>query len=235
MGHKRSSKKSLIVRNRKGRTHIDNCKAAQYGYYQPSGYFTQIHHIVCISSMSNATISELIVDKGQTEFVRECLKMTQWDINAAPNTVGLPLKRAFVHPGAPTAWDNWPCHQVEHPAYTDKVSVQLHDNVWIKVLKKRAKCKDCGTECNIKAASVQKQLEDESTHWLEFLYARGSGADSNQNGTAYCWKNRDSIVTWYVPFSMNPDGATFRRPPTDFKGKLSKLSEYCSEVMFSMT
>jgi hypothetical protein len=230
MGHKRSSKKSLIQRNRKGRVHIDNCGE---GYHNASGYFTQIHHIVCISSIANATISDKVQDKGQTEFVRECLKLTKWDINDAPNTVGLPLKRAFVHKGAPGGWDGWPCHQVEHPSYTEKVSDKLYENVWVKVLKKRAKCKDCKKECNINAASVLQELNTESKTWLSFLRNRGNGSDSGQKGTAYCWTNRATNVNWYIPFSMNPDGATFRNAPPDWKK--GKLSSYCSDVMFSLT
>jgi hypothetical protein len=230
VGHTRSSKKGLIKRVRKGMVHKTNCTE---GYFKASKSFTQIHHIVCISSMTNATIATEVQDKGQTEFVRECLKLTNWDINAKPNVVGLPLKRAFVHKGAPGGWDGWPCHQWEHPAYTDKVSTKLNDNVWQKVLKKRKKCTDCGTKCNINAASVQKELNDESKDWLRFLRERGNGTDSGQKGTAACWKGRKNNVNWYIPFSMNPDGATFRNAPPDWDGTGS-LTKYCSDVMFSL-
>jgi hypothetical protein len=229
MGHKRSSRKSLLRRNRNGREHINNCVE---GYSNASGYFTQIHHIVCISSMSNATIFDEIQDKGQTEFVRECLKLTNWNINDEPNTVGLPLKRAFVHKSAPSGWDGWPCHQVEHPSYTDKVSTYLNDNVWQQVLRKRKKCTQCGTECNINATSVLTELNGESKFWMSFLRNRGNGSDSGQKGTAYCWANRALIPKWYIPFSMNPDGATPRKAPPDWKK--GTLSNYCSDVMFSL-
>src|SRR5579871_6021082 len=109
MGHTRSSKKALIKRNRNGREHINSCDK---GYFQASSKFTQIHHIVCVSSMSDATISKLVADRGKMEFIRECLKLTNWNINDDLNTVGLPLKRAFVKK-PPAEWNGWPCHQVD--------------------------------------------------------------------------------------------------------------------------
>src|ERR1700680_968773 len=183
MGHTKSRKKSKIVRHKQGNKHIKACKAAKKGYYQPSKDFTQIHHIVCLSSMTNATIDGLVKDKGKMEFIRECLKLTKWNINAAINTVGLPLKRAFVKKAAAAAeWNGWPCHQVEHnPQYTKAVSQRLYDIVWYEVLLNRTKCKDCQKECNINAASVEEELNGESEYWLEFLEERGH----EEEGTAF--------------------------------------------------
>jgi NADH:ubiquinone oxidoreductase subunit len=241
MGHKRSSKKSEIVVNRQGDKHKQQCdkgycKSGIGAAKEISGSFTQIHHVICISSMSKATIKDKVSDAGKMEFIRECLKLTKWNINDSPNTVGLPKKQAFVHQSAPGGWDGWPCHQVEHPPYTDKVSSQLNTNVWQQVLKNRKKCAQCKTECNINAASVKTQLEGESKHWLKFLGDRGSGRDQNPTspqGTAFCWTNRLSIPnTWYIPFSMNPNGATPRKPPPQWTS--GTLKNYCSKVMFSM-
>jgi hypothetical protein len=232
MGHKRSSKKSKITRIRKGMVHKTNCDE---GYYKASKAYTQIHHMVCISSMTNATIADKVKDKGKSEFIQECLKLTDWDINAKPNVVGLPLKRAFVAPAAPPGWDGWPCHQVEHPSYTNKVSSNLNTNVWQIVLKLRQKCQNCGTECNINAKTVETELGDESDFWMDFLKDRGTGADSGQKGTAHCWTNRKSNINWYIPFSMNPGKATFRAAPKDPTSlSFSALGKYCSEIMFSL-
>ena len=224
MGHQRSSQKSKIQRNRQGRTRIDNCGT---GYYNQTRSFRQIHHIVCISSMSNATIKDLISDKGQMEFIRECLKLTNWDINDEPNTVGLPLKRAFVKK-EPAGWNGWPCHQVDHnPYYTDGVSVRLKKKVWLKVLKKRKQCTTCNTKCNINAASVEKQLNAESKHWRTFLTRRGR----SKLGTAYCWKKRHSVPdVWYIPFSMHPAKPPRRDPPPDWDSLTETLKEYLSGI-----
>ena len=225
MGHKRSSRKSEIKRNRNGREHINNCGEG----YLASHKFTQIHHIVCVSSMSNATIASLVKDKGKMEFIRECLKLTSWNINEEPNLVGLPLKRAFVKKPA-AEWDGWPCHQVDHnPAYTRGVSERLNAKVWQKVLENRKKCKDCNKECNINAESVAAKLIKESEYWMEFLTERGTDPKS----TAFCWKNRLSMKdTWYIPFSMDPGDPPAREPPPELEDARTSLKNYLKEVIF---
>jgi hypothetical protein len=181
--------------------------------------------------MSNATISDLVDDKGQTEFVRECLKLTNWNINDEPNTVGLPLKRAFVKKPN-VEWNGWPCHQVDHnPLYTDAVSERLNSKVWQKVLKNRKKCTTCGTKCNINAQSVESQLKRQSKYWRTFLSGRGK----EQRGTARCWKDRKDIPDqWYIPFSMDPsDDPPKRAVPEDWDGRGKTLQNYLSKLMFA--
>jgi hypothetical protein len=227
MGHTRSSKKSLIKRSRNGREHIVNCDK---GYFKASHEFTEIHHMVCVSSMSDATIRKLVADSGKMEFIRECLKLTDWNINAEPNTVGLPKKPAFVKRNS-SDWNGWPCHQVDHnPLYTKAVSSRLNKQVWQEVLKNRTKCKDCKKECNINASSVQTQLEGESDFWHDFLDTRGE----EEGGTAFCWKHRKSIPdVWYIPFSMDPSDAPPKRdPPPEWDGLSSTLKNYLSKIMF---
>src|SRR5262249_39064285 len=126
--HKKAAPKSLIKRNRNGREHINNCST---GYCSASHRFTQIHHIVCISSMADGTIAKKVKDRDKRKVIRECLKLTNWNINDGHNCIGLPLKRAFVDQRAPQGWGGLPCHQVEHnPAYTEGVSLRLHEQVW---------------------------------------------------------------------------------------------------------
>jgi hypothetical protein len=237
MGHTRSSKKTLIVRHKQGRKHITNCKAKQKGYYRESKKFTQIHHIVCLAAMTDARIAKYVTDKGKMEFIRECLKLTKWnindagDVNAHSNVVGLPLKLAFVKkPGA--EWDGWPCHQVEHnPLYTKAVCDQMYKEVWFEVLKLRKKCQDCQKECLINAKALEDELSDQSESWYEFLDDRGK----EEGGTAVCWRDRwkpEKKAVWYKPFSMALDPKP-RKPPKDWEDLGGTLRNYLSKLMFT--
>jgi hypothetical protein len=235
MGHTKSRKKSLIVVNKQGGKHITLCKAKERGYYQPSKTFTQIHHIICLTCMTNARISKSVKDKGKMEFIRECLKLTDWNINDAgdhngeSNVVGLPLKRAFVT--KPSAdWDGWPCHQVEHNVYIKEVSVQLNKQVWTRVLRSRKKCTECSTECFINAKSIKTELSNQSQSLYEFLDDRGK----DKGGTAVCWRDRQTAKKkiWYFPFSM-AETPKPRDPPKDWKDVRGSLRNYLSQVMFA--
>jgi len=230
MGHKTPSKKSLIVRHKQGRKHITNCKAKNFGYCQTSEKFTQIHHILCLAALTDARIAKDVkgktqFDRGQMQFIRECLKLTKWNINDAgdvngyTNVVGLPLKRAFVKKPA-AEWDGWPCHQVEHnPMYTSAVCARLYEQVWKEAIKLRKKCQKCKTECLIEAKTLQEQLKLESEHWYKFLNKRGKIPLT----TAFCWENRDKPELekcWYIPFSMALVPKSRKPPPKTIRGSL---------------
>jgi hypothetical protein len=229
--HTKPSKKTLIVRHRQGRKHITNCKGADLGYCQAGERFAQIHHVVCVSAMTDARISDKVQDKGKMQFIRECLKLTTWNVNDAgkinsfSNVVGLPLKRAFVR--KPSAeWNGWPCHQVEHNLYFDAVCEQLYLDVWVSVLKERKKCQDCQKECLIKARAIEEELSNQSQAWYGFLHTRGS---DEEGGTAACWDARDTKNTWYKPFSMAPDPT-----PRKLQKKPSRWTEALIKKMFKV-
>ena len=237
MGHKPSRKKSLSVRHKQGRKHITNCKRVKIGYYQESKKFTQIHHIVCLAAMTDARIAKNVTDKGEMQFIKECLKLSKWNINDAgdqvntdSNVVGLPLKIAFVKKPA-AQWDGWPCHQVEHnPLYTTAVSDRLYEQVWKQALGWRKKCQDCQKECLINADTLEEQLNRESKFWYDFLDERGK----EEGGTAVCWRDRwtKKKDVWYIPFSMALDPKP-RDPPPNWEDVRGTLRNYLSNLMFT--
>jgi hypothetical protein len=205
---------SLIIRERRGEEHIDNCGS---GYQEKS--FCNIHHIVCVSALSDGTIAGFIKDASERKTVHLCLMITEWDINGAHNTVGMPLKQVYVDKAAPSGWNKIPCHQVDHnPYYTDAVKKRLYDQVWEPVAA-------AARECEFEATDLVSQLEDESDHWRKFLEDRGK----KLGGTAYCWEHRGKMKkTWYLPFSMHPGKPTVRLPPPalkDFRGGMQAFIE----------
>ena len=217
--HKKESKRSLIKRNRNGREHIENCSTG----YCTTHQYCQIHHIVCISSMADGTIMDKLKSKDKMKIVRECLKLTKWNINDGHNCIGLPLKRAYVHKLAPPNWNGLPCHQVEHnPAYTDGVSNHLYEEVWDPLT-------DNAEECEFEATSLLSQLKDESKYWRSFLKRRGKV----KGGTKVCWERRQKLQpVWYIPFSMNPGTPVAREPPPDLEDFSGTMKQFVKE-MFS--
>ena len=221
--HKPDPKSWKIKRNRKGREHIDACST---GYPSTSNLFRQVHHIVCISSISDATIKKQLKDDDDVKFIRKCLKATVWNINAAHNCISLPLKRAFLDKRAVTGWDGFPCHLVDHnPHYTLKISEDLKKKVWEPSI-------EVAEECEFKGKNLATALKTCSDDWRTFLTNRGQGGDSSDRGTEYSWKNREKIKdTWYIPFSMHPGVPTKRKPPPDW-GKFSGSMKKYLKKMF---
>src|ERR1035438_4023278 len=142
--HQHPATDSIVQLDREGDNHKVWCTE---GYFETvagsavSGEFCQIHHLLCVGKLKDSSISDQVKSTVKMEFLRECLKLTDWDINKEYNTVGLPLKPAFIHQGAPGGWDGWPCHQVEHNTYSAQVESDLNTNVWQLVLKKQKKCR----------------------------------------------------------------------------------------------
>ena len=133
------------------------------------------------------------------------MRATNWDINAASNCIGLPMKRAYKYRPKDPLWDLLPCHQIDHnPHYTKGVSKWLNSKVWSK-LKKQKK------SCNVKGKDIASALEGGSKHWLARLVGRGA----EQKGTRHCWVNRHKKSMkgkWYLPFSMHPGTPPPRKP-----------------------
>lgn len=198
--HKPDPEHWKFKRGRTQKGHIDNCSS---GYTQTSkNRFRQVHHIVPVSSCSDATISKYVT-AAKLKLLHNCMAETDWKIDGTDNVISLPLKPVYLDKRAPVGWDKLPCHQVEHnPAYTDAVSDYLKDNVWNKV-QKQAK------SCELDPEDLQKKMEDASDHWRDFLTNRGK----EHGGTKKCWDKQMSLPdTWYIPFSMNPGTPTPRAP-----------------------
>jgi hypothetical protein len=218
MGHPPPPAKWELRRNRNGDEHRNKCKK---GYIHLSTY-SNIHHIVCVSSMADGTIKGYVPDDAQFEFIQNCLAVTNWNINDEPNVVGLPKKQAYVDKAAePPSWDGWACHQVDHHTYLTKVSQRLFDQIWVT-------CQDVAQDCKVKGTAIAGQLKDESDYWLKKLGGRG---------TAVAWATRENNPdTWYKPFSMDHISPSKRKPPPDwaknFSSKmLSRLSELFEMVI----
>jgi hypothetical protein len=204
VGHPKPGKKAEFIRSRKGDAHITNCGSKGYTVKK----HCQIHHILCVSCLQDARI----LPKGNRPYIRKCFKITDWDINAKPNVIGLPLKRAYLKRENDGGWDDLPCHQVDHnPHYTDGVADWLTENVWDTL-----KAKEKG--CDVEPKEIAKLLNSGSTHWETFLVDRGAGSDSGGRGTRYSWEHRNDAgmrKTWHIPFSMHPGTPPERRPIPD--------------------
>jgi hypothetical protein len=201
--HKKDPEDWKIKRHRNGDEHINNCATG----YRKKG-FAQIHHIVSVTCMQDATI-EKTVPKNQMAFIRNCLAETEWNINEEPNNVGMPKTIAyFLRPR--DRWDDWPCHQVDHnPQYTDAVSGYLYKKIWSKLIRDRKKCV-------FDPEKLAGKLNTASTNYRTFLSTRGQG-------TRHCWNNRFELEKWYVPFSMDPGEPRARKPPPEVPTVLKNL------------
>jgi A nuclease family of the HNH/ENDO VII superfamily with conserved AHH len=214
--HKKDPDSWLIKRNRKGSDHINSCSE---GYDKSDSRFCQVHHIVCVTSMADGTIAKFL-DQDDLEKIRKCLAKTNWDINDTPNVVGLPLKRAFVDKQAPADWDGWPCHQVDHPGYTDRVSVRLNDEVW-------QNCLDNMKNCDDGAEIIASALNAESQYWLS--------NELRGRPTKAAWEGRfnpdgSGNPLWFWPFSMNLANPSPRKPPPNWSNFSESMISLLSEL-----
>lgn len=224
--HKKPLGKKQIKKSRNGKEHINNCST---GYPATGGFYRNVHHIVCVACVSDATISKKLQDDDSTQFIKDCLHITKWNINAKENCISLPLKRAYAYKKAPSGWDGFPCHQVDHnPHYTGAVSEDLKKKIWNPSIKK-------GEKCEFDPKSLQSLLEKRSDWWRTFLESRGQGGDSNGVGTADSWKNRKKNPdTWYIPFSMHPDKPTRRKAPPDWDDFSASMKKYLKQIFLAI-
>jgi hypothetical protein len=220
-----------LVRGRVDDTHIKRCNRG-YGNSPKISYeYREVHHVLCVHSLTDATISALMQNDGtQLERIKDCLNLTKWNINDDHNTVGLPKKTAFYKYASSSGWGEWPCHQVDHNVnggYTEEVSGFLKTNVWDTV-------EETSKGCKFKAKSFEQLLKDCSQFWYDFLESRGK----EDGGTAYYWDNRFGIADgtkkaankWYYPFSMHPNTPTPRKPPPDPKKASERLKQLLKAI-----
>ncbi|MBC8145218.1 MAG: AHH domain-containing protein [bacterium] len=147
----------------------------------------EAHHVICGHSMAA---------RKTTDYVEKCLRITDWDINATPNMIGLPRNRQFRYSDGVTPGGFWVSHQVDHntsDGYTEECRKELQ-----KMFNRITKGKDdhSSTPTNIKS-----ELEKITTKFLDLLeerWARGPG-DPKQG-----WDKRldNTCDDWYEPFSM---------------------------------
>jgi hypothetical protein len=201
------------------RQHIKNCNS---GYYREGFLFSQIHHILPISSVADSHIYDTLKDYTNFMIIRKCLMVTDWNIHDSHNTIGLPVKMAFVARPA-RKWGGLPCHTVDHDAYYKKLIEELKENVWIPALRK-------AKECELNYQDFRGQLRANSSTRRSWLINRGS---VEEKGTKYCWRNRHKIEKWYVPFSMHPGTPRKRAAPPSWE-ELSKDFEAAFKKLMKM-
>lgn len=221
MAHQKDPEDWVIKRRRDGRKHIDACGS---GYTGASTRYMQVHHLLPVTSLADGTIAKQLKNNApKITIVRNCLMITDWDINAAHNVIALPRKAAFIRKRAPGGWDNLPCHEVDHPKYTKEVCDDLRGQVWEPV-NRSAK------ECKFEAADLIGALQDASDFWRDEVDTRGK----RHGGTKLCWKNR-SVASykdkWYEPFSMAADPTPRSGPPDTFSGN---MQQYLKKVFASL-
>jgi len=204
--HKKDPTTWKIIRYRDDH-YADNCKS---GYKVPRLH--QVHHIVPVQCVSDASIQKVAGDKAS--FIRKCLKVTDWDINRPPNCVGLPLKRAYPRADRiPTDWktlDKYPCHIVDHGQYNKDVENDLGKNVWDVAI-------DASNDCKLDPKTLKAELEKSRKYWRGEVRRRGS----RRSGTKHCWDNRQTMpTTWYIPFSMALSPTPRSAPPASMSGTI---------------
>lgn len=204
-------------RHRHGTDHETACKANppdKRGYIKAGE--CNIHHILSVSCAQDSKMP-----RDKKSYIRQCLAITDWNINSGDNNVGLPLKEAYrryealKNKPASVGWDNLPCHQTDHtPLYLDEVVQKLNKDVYVP-LQAAKKGKNCSV---VAPKSLKTQLNKISTYFRGQLTRRGKRGPG-KGGTKYCWDNRDKYdKSWYQPFSMARQ-ATPRKP----LGKTSKV------------
>ena len=200
--------------------HRDASRANGAGYAQGRGgaHSWQSHHLICISAMGDRKTK----DDETTILLEKSLYLTKWNINDAPNMIGLPMYRLYIKrydtdmAGLPaTARDaafaavvpqSIPAHDIDHNTaggFTDEVRDYLKTNIWNKF---SSDAKDHKKDAEWLADKL-KSASQTFQSWL--LSERGT----RESGTVAAWKNRFSLVTWADPFSMA------RMPTERYPGK----------------
>ncbi len=172
----------------------------------------QAHHILCNHSVESRTFPP-----EDVVFAEDCLWITDWNLNARHNMVGLPLNRQYRETDGKVPV-NKPSHQVDHnttDGYTDECTDWLKTNVWDKI-------KDKGKNHKANAENMKELLKGGSTHFRTLLGERGC----RKEGTAHCWSHRfedppagvpkagyKQEKKWYFPFSMASNANVNERQP----------------------
>ena len=196
-------------RQRDGDKHITACAS---GYPKAAMGKTprwlEVHHILCVHACSDATFPGAATP-DDVKFFKSCMAITPWDINAEPNTIGLPTKQAYVS-DVSAAWNLLPCHQVDHDLYLTKVEEYVENKIWKSMMKteEQKACEEVTPE-NIEAKFIQG-----SKVWKAFLTIRGKLYGGAKACLEYCASGQPNPIindqNWHVPFSMSPDPTAIR-------------------------
>jgi hypothetical protein len=202
-------------------SHRDVSKGNGRGFFAGAiGEYWQSHHILCISAMGCRQAST----PDATQKMEKALYITKWNINEAPNMLGMPMKLQYIEAygdveqlpakAQNAAWGavqpkDIPAHNVDHNTkggYTSEVKDHLQANVWNKF-------KPQGGDHATDAKWLANELTEASKEFERILLdERGI----RKAGTVAAWKDRFNDVDWCEPFSM-ADPANQRKPGTPAK------------------
>lgn len=161
----------------------------------------EVHHIFCCRAAKDAAIPKS-VDK---QYLDACFAITNWNINEAHNTIGLPRKWAYVKDkdSSATGWNGYACHMVDHDLYLHVVETWLKGNVWGK-LDKAQKDKKCKI---VNATSLEAKLKSCTDEYKPGLTGR-----QTLKALEYCHDKNDDFTDddWFKEFSMWPESARRR-------------------------
>lgn len=188
----------LFKRARNGDEHIRNCSDGYSTASSAKENKIEIHHCLCVHACSDETFPDDLTEE-QIDFIHASLAQTEWNINSGDNNIGLPRKWAYINdPDNDTAWDGYPCHQVDHDLYLENVEEYVTDKIWNSLLnsKKGKKCE------KIDGKTVAGKFNAGSTKYKSFLTARGVGTKKSLD---YCQSGKvkePMESSWHIPFSM---------------------------------
>jgi len=215
--HKPDPAHWAINRRRKGDDHITGCNDG----YCKSRKYSQVHHVLPVTSLADGTLKTQISDQAHIDFLHNSFAITPWDINAPENNIGLPLKRAFMDKRAPDDWDGLPCHLVDHPDYTQEVCDTLLNKVWDPMYEE-------ASECQLTEVNLANALKKQSGDFKKLLRERGKRPA--EKGTKYSWENRhDMKGTWYRGFSMARSPSP-RNPPPKMEDFTGSIQDYLNQI-----
>jgi hypothetical protein len=194
--------KSVIVR--KG-DYRGNCTEPVAMLTGSEPYRNEIHHILCEHAVTDINLDG-DSDGSKFKLIVASLCLIEWDINAQPNLVGLPLKQAYrdlyASNAAVDSPKDTPCHNVDHntgDGYTNECKQWLHENVWNTVV-------DKSKTHELNGEAIKAGLEKCTSTFKRWLVKRGKRND--EKGTKWSFDHRfdaDQKDTWYHPFSMGKD------------------------------
>lgn len=179
-----------IKRSRNHPEHITNCKD---GYTPSLSFLWQAHHMLPISALNYE--KHISAQGDNLIFIENCLRLTEWNINAEPNMIGLDTKwpyKLYPFHGLPP---NLPSHLIGHGDYTKESYEYMEANVWDTL-------KDAREIHKLDPYAIAGQLNAASKYFEGVLRSRGM----REGGTIRCWRDRwdeGMEATWYMPFSMS--------------------------------
>ena len=195
------------------------------------------HHLICLCATGSY--------RGQkNKVLDDTVCMTDWNVNVAPNMIGLPKKLWYKDQYKVGKFypRNLPAHDIDHGStggYTAEVCNYLKTEIWNNFSPSEPDDKKHEKD----AEALKAQLEETSSEFESRLLDRGA----RNSGTEHSWKtrfddNRDKdarlkayggrkgnpITTaltkanmWYLPFSMGKSPKP--RSPGIESGKLTNI------------